>query len=85
MSDAPRLHNAGEPEPKSPLPEQKQNSSGLEVETRARYRGSGRLTAETAVITRGDSGIGRAIVSLASDESGYGAVVGVLGGVPLAT
>src|SRR5215216_6636291 len=55
-------------EPKPPFPEQQQEPVGLESEMQPRpdygeesYRGSGKLQGKAAVITGGDSGIGRAV------------------------
>ena len=55
-------------EPKPPFPKQEQPPPGLEKEMSPRpdygedsYRGSGRLDGKKAIITGGDSGIGRAI------------------------
>ncbi|HEX2640929.1 MAG TPA: SDR family oxidoreductase [Pyrinomonadaceae bacterium] len=55
-------------EPKPPFPKQEQPPPGLEKEMSPRpdygedsYRGSGRLEGKKAIITGGDSGIGRAI------------------------
>ena len=54
--------------PKPPLPRQHQNEPGLESAMNPRpdygqdsYRGSGNLTGKAALITGGDSGIGRAV------------------------
>jgi NAD(P)-dependent dehydrogenase (short-subunit alcohol dehydrogenase family) len=54
--------------PKPPQPEQKQPVPGKETEMRPKvdhgetsYKGSGKLTGRKAVITGGDSGIGRAV------------------------
>lgn len=54
--------------PKPPFPEQQQEAPGLESEMdprpdygRQSYRGTGRLKGKAAVITGGDSGIGRAV------------------------
>jgi NAD(P)-dependent dehydrogenase (short-subunit alcohol dehydrogenase family) len=53
---------------KPPFPEQRQQPPGLEQEMQPRpdygeqsYRGNGRLTGKAAIITGGDSGIGRAV------------------------
>jgi NAD(P)-dependent dehydrogenase (short-subunit alcohol dehydrogenase family) len=64
-------NKSGDPKelgPKPPLPKQEQEPVGLESEMRPRpdygeesYRGSGKLQGKAAVITGGDSGIGRAI------------------------
>jgi NAD(P)-dependent dehydrogenase (short-subunit alcohol dehydrogenase family) len=55
-------------EVKQPFPPQKQDPPGKETEMRptpdygeASYRGSGKLAGKTALITGGDSGIGRAV------------------------
>jgi NAD(P)-dependent dehydrogenase (short-subunit alcohol dehydrogenase family) len=54
--------------PKPPFPEQQQQPPGLETQMRPKpdygeqsYRGSGRLTGKAAIVTGGDSGIGRAV------------------------
>ena len=60
--------NPLEREPKPPFPEQTQPAPGLESKMQPRpdygedsYRGSGKLTGKTALITGADSGIGRAV------------------------
>lgn len=68
MADGKTQQNPTERESKPPYPEQTQSPPGLEVEMRPRpddgadtYQGTGRLTGKTAIITGGDSGIGRAV------------------------
>jgi hypothetical protein len=55
-------------QPTPPFPQQSQEKPGVEAEMRPRpeyeaplYRGSGKLEGLTALITGGDSGIGRAV------------------------
>src|SRR5687767_12392022 len=61
--------------PKSPYPPQKQEKPGIESELRPRpryeapeYRAAGKLEGKTALITGGDSGIGRAVGVLFARE-----------------
>lgn len=79
MSENPR-----ELEPKPPFPEQQQQPPGVESEMtpapdygEASYRGNSRLLGKTAIITGGDSGIGRAI-ALAFAREGADIVISYL-------
>src|SRR4051812_9495745 len=67
--------NAPLSEPKSPMPEQHQRSPGLESRLKprphyegAQYRPAGKLQGQRALITGGDSGIGRAVAVLYARE-----------------
>src|SRR5215203_4741717 len=68
--------------PKGPMPKQKQPKPGIEkkMEPRPQYRapgykGAGKLKNKAAVITGGDSGIGRAVAVLYAREGADVAIV----------
>ena len=84
MSNQTRTKDPKNVGPRPPFPEQEQEAVGLESEMEPRpdygeesYRGSGKLQGKAAVITGGDSGIGRA-VALAFAREGADVLISYL-------
>ena len=84
MSNQSITKDPKELQPKPPFPRQEQEPVGLEAEMQPRpdygaesYRGSGKLQGKAAIITGGDSGIGRA-VALAFAREGADVLISYL-------
>jgi NAD(P)-dependent dehydrogenase (short-subunit alcohol dehydrogenase family) len=84
MNKQAKTNDPRELEAKPPFPEQEQEQVGLESEMEPRpdygeesYRGSGKLEGKAAIITGGDSGIGRA-VALAFAREGADVLISYL-------
>src|SRR5919107_1653938 len=84
MSNNPKEQDPKEAGPKPPFPEQEQEPVGVESEMEPQpdygeesYRGSGKLEGKAAIITGGDSGIGRA-VALAFAREGADVLISYL-------
>ena len=84
MSSQSQVQDPKQKEPKPPFPKQQQEPVGLESEMEPKpdygeesYRGSGKLEGKAAIITGGDSGIGRA-VALAFAREGADVLISYL-------
>jgi NAD(P)-dependent dehydrogenase (short-subunit alcohol dehydrogenase family) len=79
MSDSPAEHPAGQPPQQQEPPGTQAAMTPTPDCGEDSYRGSGRLTGKAAVITGGDSGIGRA-VAIAFAREGADVLISYLGG-----